>query len=173
MMRISRIAAVSLMLVSAVGLTARAGASVTTSTKAPTNGAAYLCGVLPRVDRLIVTRHAPGSHFHFSFPASFTVTNAARARAVATSACELPKLSGDQHCPAEFPVSYNLDFAVKGEKGVGGEAIKVYPTGCETVTGLGPIRTTAEHHAFFRLLGNAMGLKDAGYFTFAGIVELS
>jgi hypothetical protein len=124
------------------------------------------------VDRLIVTRHAPGSHFHFSFPAVVTVKNASKARAVAAAACDLPRLPGGEHCPAAFPVSYNLDFAVMGEKGLGGEAINVYPTGCETITGLGIVRTTAEHHAFFRLLGNAIGLKDAGYFTFAGIVEL-
>ena len=156
---------------SSVGLTAHAGASTTTTT-APSYGVAFLCDTLPRVDRLIVARHAPGSHFHFLFPAAFTVTNAAKARAVAKSACALPRLPGGEHCPAEFPVSYNLDFAIQGEKGMGGEAINVYPTGCETVTGLGPVRTTAEHHRFFRLLGNAMGLKDAGYFTFAGIVEL-
>jgi hypothetical protein len=124
------------------------------------------------VDRIIVTRHAPGSHFKFSFPAVVAVTNASKARALATAACGLPTLPGGEHCPAGFPVSYRLDFAVKGEKGMGGEAINVYPTGCETVTGLGAVRTTAEHHSFFRLLGTAIGLKDAGYFTFAGIVEL-
>jgi hypothetical protein len=168
-----RIVMAAIALLSAVGLTVRAGASAsTTSTTAPGHGFAYLCDTLPRVDRLIVARHAPGSHFHFSFPATFTATNAAKARAVAKSACALPRLPGGEHCPAEFPVSYNLDFAVQGEKGMGGEAIDVYPTGCETVTGLGPVRTTAEHHRFFWLLGNALGLKDAGYFTFAGIVEL-
>ena len=169
-----RIVMAAIALLSAVGLTVRAGASAsTTSTTAPGYGVAYLCDNLPHVDRLIITRHAPGSHFHFSFPATFTATNAAKARAVAKSACGLPRLPGGEHCPAEFPVSYNLDFAVQGEKGMGGEAINVYPTGCETVTGLGPVRTTAEHHRFFWLLGNAMGLKDASYFTFAGIVELN
>jgi hypothetical protein len=166
---LSRLAAVPLSLLSAVALAACAGAS---STATLTSAVPYLCQVLPRVDRLIVTRHAPGSRFHFSFPAVVSVTNASKARAVATEACGLPNLPGGEHCPAGFPVSYNLDFAVKGEKGMGGEAINAYPTGCETVTGLGAVRTTAEHHAFFRLLGNAIGLKDAGYFTFAGIVEL-
>jgi hypothetical protein len=167
---LSRLAMVPLSLISAVALTACARA---TSTTTSTSADPYLCQVLPRVDRLIVTRHAPGSHFKFSFPAVVSVTNVSKARAVAESACGLPKLPGGEHCPAGFPVSYNLDFAVKGEKGLGGEAINVYPTGCETVTGLGPVRTTAEHHSFFRLLGKAIGLKDAGYFTFAGIVELN
>jgi len=169
---LSRLAVVPLSLLSAVALTACAGASSTTTSTASTSAVPYLCQVLPRVDRLIVTRHAPDSHFKFSFPAVVTVTNASKARAVAQSACGLPQLPGGEHCPAGFRVSYNLDFAVKGEKGSGGEAINVYPTGCETVTGLGAVRTVAEHHAFFRLLGSAIGLKDAGYFTFAGIVEL-
>ena len=154
-----------------MGLAACASAT-TASTTAPRNGVAYLCQVIPRVDRLIVTRHAPGSHFHFAFPAVVTADNASLDRKVATAACELPTLPAGEHCPAEFPVSYNLDFAVQGEKGLGGESIEVYPTGCETLRGLGAVRTTAEHHNFFRLLGNAMGLKRAGYFTFAGIVEL-
>jgi hypothetical protein len=170
---LARSAAVPITLIAAMSLAACGNASATiTSTTAATNDVAYLCQVLPRVDRLIVTRRAHGSHFKFSFPAVVTVTNAALARKVATSACGQPAVREGEHCPAEFAVSYHLDFAVRGEKGLGGEAINVYPTGCETVTGLGAVRTTAEHHIFFRLLGNAMGVRNAGYFTFAGIVEL-
>jgi len=130
---------------------------------------AYLCQVIPRVDRLIVARHAPGNQFHFMFPAVVTVTNAAAARAVATSACALPDApKGAQACPAEFAVSYHLVFAVRGEKGMGGEAIDVNPTGCQVVTGLGTGREAMSSIAFYRLLGNAMGLKNANYMTFRG-----
>ena len=134
------------------------------------NHVAYLCQVIPRVDRLIVTRHAPGNQFHFTFPAVVTVTNAAGARAVAASACALPDApKGAQACPVEFAVSYHLVFAVRGEKGMGGEAIDVNPTGCQSVTGLGTVREAMSSIAFFRLLGSAMGLKNASYLTFRGV----
>jgi hypothetical protein len=166
MKRSSRIAAVSLALISALGLIARAGATSTTTTTAPSYGLAYLCDVLPQVDQLIVTRHAPGSHFRFAFPARVTATNASLVRRVAVAACALPTAPKGEHCAAEIAVSYTLNFVVDRD------FIVVNPTGCETVSGLGPVRTTAEHHTFFRLLGAAMGLKHASYFTFAGIVEL-
>jgi hypothetical protein len=75
---------------------------------------------------------------------------------------------GAQACPAEFAVSYHLVFAVRGEKGMGGEAIDVYPTGCQSVTGLGTVREVISRPAFYRLLGSAMGLKNANYRTFSG-----
>jgi hypothetical protein len=129
---------------------------------------AYLCQVLHRVDRLIVTREAPGNQFVFTFPAVVTVTSASEARAVATSSCALPDVpSGVFHCPAAFAVSYQLDFAVKGEKGMGGEAIDVYPTGCPMVKGLGPVRTPTS--AFYQLLARAMALGNVGGATFRGI----
>ena len=132
----------------------------------------YLCQVIPRVDRLIVTRRAPGNQFVFTFPVVANVTSASAARAVASSACALPDIpSGVFHCPAEFPVSYHLVFAVKGEKGMGGDAIDVYSTGCSTVNGLGPDRTPSP--GFYRLLARSMGLKNAGNLTFTGTFSAS
>lgn len=168
-----RCAVVPVSLVTGLGLAAcgrsQSGTPTTTST-APSNQVAYLCQVIPRVDRLIVTRHAPGNQFHFTFPAVVTVTNAAAARAVAASACALPDApKGAQACPVEFAVSYHLVFAVRGEKGMGGEAIDVNPTGCQSVTGLGTVREAMSSIAFFRLLGSAMGLKNASYLTFRGV----
>jgi len=166
---LARSAAVPISLIAALGLAACANASsTTTSTIASTKSGAYLCQVLPRVDRLIVTRHAPGSQFRFTFPTVVTVRNASLARDIAASACNLPKLPGGEHCPAAFAVSYHLDFAVKGEKGMGGETIVANPTGCQTVVGLGVVRTTALTPSFYRQLGNAMGLKNAGRSRFAG-----
>lgn len=133
---------------------------------------AYLCQVIPRVDRLVVTRHAPGGQFVYTFPAAVNVTSASAAQAVAKSACALPDApKGVQACPVEFAVSYHLVFAVRGEKGMGGEAIDVNPTGCQSVTGLGTVREAMAHPAFYRLLGNVMGLKNASYQTFQGALR--
>ena len=157
-------------LVAALLLAACGGPSSTepTTTSSPAR-AAYLCTVIPRVDRLTITRHAPGRQFVFSFPATVTVTSASAARAVASAACELPAApKGVQACPAAFAVAYRLVFAVRGEKGTGGESIEVNPTGCPSVTGLGVVRTTAVNRDFYRVLGNAMVLRHAGYSTFAG-----
>lgn len=142
----------------------------TTTSTARSNQVAYLCHVIPRVDRLIITRHAPGNQFHFTFPVVVTVTNAAAAREVATSACALPDVpTGVRHCPAGFAVSYHLIFWVQGQKGPGADLIVVNPTGCQSVTGLGPARTTSFGAGFYQLLGTAMGLKNASYRTFVGI----
>lgn len=133
---------------------------------------AYLCQVLPQVDRLIVSRHSPGDQFVFTFPAVVTVPSASEARAVAAASCALPDVrSGVFHCPAALAVSYHLVFAVKGEKGMGGEAIDVYPTGCPMVKGLGSVRTPTS--AFYQLLARAMGLGSVGSATFRGMFNSS
>ena len=102
-------------------------------------------------------------------PAVVTVTNAAAARAVATSACALPDVpKGVRHCPAGFAISYRLVFWVQGQKGRGDDLVVVNPTGCQSVTGLGAVRTTSFGAGFYQLLGNAMGLRNASYHTFVG-----
>jgi hypothetical protein len=124
------------------------------------------------VDRLIVTRKALGDRFFFTFPTVVTVTNAAAARAVAASACALPVAPKSlPTCPAAFFVSYHLVFAVKGEKGMGGEAINLHPTGCDSVTGLGTVRTTAVSTGFYWLVGSAMGLRNSGLRTIEGTLR--
>lgn len=144
------------------------------STSGPTTSrssveTAYLCRVIARVDRLVVTRHAPGHEFLFRFPSVVTVTNAAEAQAVAKAACALPDApKGAQACPVEFAISYRLIFAIRGDKGMGGDTIDVNPTGCQLVTGLATTREAMTAIAFYRLLGNAMGLRNANYLTFRG-----
>jgi hypothetical protein len=165
-------AVVLMSLVTGLGLAACGSSSSvapTTTSTAPSNQVAYLCQVIPRVDRLIVTRQAPGKQFHFTFPAVVTVTNAAAALAVATSACALPDVpKGVRHCPAEFAISYHLVFWVLGQKGPGDDLVIVNPTGCQSITGLGAVRTTSFGASFYQLLGNAMGLRNASYRTFVG-----
>jgi hypothetical protein len=132
---------------------------------------AYLCQVLPRVDRLVVTRRAPTpNQFQFTFPMVVNVSNARAARQVASSACALPDFpTGVFHCPAAFAVRYHLVFAVKGEKGMGGEAIDLYPTGCPMVKGLGVVRTPRP--SFYRRLARAMGLGRYDSVTFRGTTD--
>lgn len=167
-----RCAVVPMALVTGLGLAACGSSpsvAPTTTSTAPSNQVAYLCQVIPRVDRLIVTRHAPGNQFHFTFPAVVTVTNAAAARAVATSVCALPDAPPyTQPCPSGFAISYHLVFWVQGQKGPGADLIVVNPTGCQSVTGLGTVREAGSHPAFYRVLGNAMGLKNANDLTFRG-----
>lgn len=152
------------LLLTACGTPASKASGLPSTSKKP---AAYLCQVLPRVDRLIVTRRAPGNQFKFTFPTVMTVNSASAARAVASSACALPDFPpGVLHCPAAFAVSYHLDFAVKGEKGMGGEAIDLYPTGCPMVKGLGATR--APSSSFYRLLASATGLKNYSSLPFRG-----
>jgi hypothetical protein len=54
---------------------------------------------------------------------------------------------------------------------MGGESIVVNLTGCQTVTGLGAVRTTARRQNFHRLLAAALGRKNAGRSTFAGTLQ--
>jgi hypothetical protein len=105
----------------------------------------------------------------FTFPVVVTLTSASGAQTVAKAACALPDVpKGIRHCPEAYALYYHLVFAVRGEKGTGGEAINVYPTGCPSVTGLGAVRTTALDEGFYRVLGQAMGLTSANYLTFRG-----
>jgi hypothetical protein len=157
---LSRVAMVLIGLLSVVGLAVRVGASTTTTT-APAYGVTFLCDNLLRVDQLIVTRQAPGNQFRFAFPSRVMVTSASLARGVAVAACALPNVPKGEHCAAEVAVSYSLNFVVDGD------VIVANPTGCETVAGLGPLRTT-QRSDFYRLLGHAMRVKHPGRGTFAG-----
>jgi hypothetical protein len=116
-----------------------------------------------------VTRRAPGHQFVFTFPAVEIVTSANAARGVASAACALSDIpAAVYHCPTELAVSYQLEFAVNGEKGMGGEAIDVYPTGCQRVAGLGATRVPTQ--SFYRLLAGVIGLTDYNSRTFEGTI---
>ncbi|HUY42496.1 MAG TPA: hypothetical protein VMU98_01895 [Acidimicrobiales bacterium] len=145
----------------------------TPTTSSPSSAAGYLCRVISRIDGLIVYRHAPGSKSHFSFPEIVTAPSATSAQLVAAAACRLPVLPGGVHCPAGFAISYSLNFAVRGEKGMGGETLRLNPTGCQTIIGLGgtglkAIRWLALDQGFYRVLGDAISMNHAGRFTFVG-----
>jgi predicted small secreted protein len=130
---------------------------------------APLCNSVPRLDRLVVARSDgfPQNHIRFSFPATITVTDAARVRKAAQALCELPKMpSGTFSCPADFAIVYHLAFSAAGERF---PAVSVDATGCETVRGLTTTRWVARTPGFWRTLGEAMGLGEPSYATFRGI----
>jgi len=72
------------------------------------------------------------------------------------------------HCPALFAVTYHLIFSVKLAHDTVGEIVDLNPTGCQPVTGIGPIRTLSLHEDFYQVLGTAIGLAHANRSTFAG-----
>jgi len=154
---------VALLLTASGGPVARASV-LPSKAKQP---AAYLCQVLPHVDRLTVTRRALGNQFKFTFPTVVTVARASAPRAVASAACALPDFSsGVFHCPAAFAVTYQLAFAIKGDTGFGGEPVDLYATGCPMIKGLGAAR--APSPSFYRVLARALGLKSYSSSTFRG-----
>ena len=129
----------------------------------------HLCQVIPRVNRLHVSRSAPVTEFAFTFPPVVTVTRASAARAVARAACALPDApTGAQACPAEFAVTYQLVFGIRGDKGMSGDAIVMNPTGCRVVSGIGRVREAISSNNFYQVLGRAMGLTNASDLTFRG-----
>jgi hypothetical protein len=121
-------------------------------------GGAALCSKQAAVTRLVVSRVTalPQNHLHFAFPAGITVSSPARARAVAGMVCGLPTVPhGAMSCPADWGVTYRLNFAA------GSESFRVVTAGaggCGVVTGAGPARWTARVPGFWTGLAHAMGI---------------
>ena len=151
----------------ALGASSAVGTSKTLS--------APLCRDVPRVVRLSVTRIVvgpSGGQFAFDFPSRVSVDRASAAQEVARVACSLPVApSGVRSCPAAFDVSYRLSFTVKENKGTVRDILGLEPTGCQVVNGLGAVRSVSER--FYRILGSAMGLKNATSQRFAGTFRSS
>jgi hypothetical protein len=93
-----------------------------------------------------------------AFPNQVTVTDRARVRALARALCALPDMPrGVFNCPALLlGTTYALRFAVDGRPL---PVITINATGCETVTGVGPIRR-ASPPAFWRVFSQAIGVKS-------------
>jgi hypothetical protein len=127
-----------------------------------------LCRAISEIERLTVTRTITikGNRIEFTFPTLVTVRSAQQSRLVATALCSLPKRPrGVYHCPADLGVVYHLLFS-SGSKSW--PVITVEATGCEFVRGLNTDRWAAQSPQFWRTLGTAMGLRQAGHATFAG-----
>jgi hypothetical protein len=99
------------------------------------------------------------------FPAQATVVGPARARAVARALCALPTMPhGFISCPALFPgTNYQLWFTAAGRPL---PVVTIQATGCETITGVGPVRR-ALAPGFWRVLATAAGLSPPGQAVFS------
>jgi hypothetical protein len=123
----------------------------------PARAAGALCRDTAAVTRLVVTRVTalPQNHLHFAAPAGVTISNPATARAVAQAVCALPAAPrGVVFCPADFGVSYRLNFAA-GRDAL--PVVKVTAGGCGGVSGAGPARR-ATSNAFWTELARALGV---------------
>ena len=129
---------------------------------------ATLCGRITQVGHLAVTRTGtfPGDHYHFSFPATMTVSSPARARAVATAACALPAaLTAPHTCPRDIGPLYRLTFLTAADHQLA--VITADATGCRTVAGHLDHARIADS-GFWTALGQAMGLAHPGWNALAG-----
>jgi hypothetical protein len=119
--------------------------------------AAPVCANVSRLDTLVVslTRVLERSRMPLVLPAGFTLRDPAKVQAIAAALCALPAApSAPLGCPADFGGTYRLVF------GAGGQAyppVLVRATGCRTVSGLGPVRTTTG--AFWVLLATELGVR--------------
>jgi hypothetical protein len=126
-----------------------------------------LCRDENTVTSLRIVR-APGPRIPQSqavFPGQVTVTSAAHAQEVARALCALPAMPhGVMSCPAMFPgTTYQLTFTADGQQLT---PVNVDATGCEIVSGVGPIRRAIAPQ-FWRLLAVVAGISPPGRAAFA------
>jgi hypothetical protein len=89
-------------------------------------------------------------------PAAMTVvTSAAKAQTLARTVCALPRFPREPvNCPALVAGFYRLTFTADGRQL---PVVTVQDTGCQTVTGLGMVRTAAGRVAFWKVLDQLAG----------------
>jgi len=127
-----------------------------------------VCAHAADVDRLTIGRvnYFPQNHVYFSFPAQVTVTDVHRSQAVAQALCQLPAMpAGVFSCPMDWGINYRLIFTAADNKLA---PVTVDATGCQQVTGLGPVRWIVRSPAFWSVLATAAGIGPADQTTFAG-----
>ncbi len=127
-----------------------------------------VCAHTGDVDRLMIGRvdSYPRNHVYFSFPAHITVTGAHRSQAVAQALCALPAMpTSTFSCAMDWGINYRLIFTAGDSKLA---PVTVDATGCEQVTGLGPVRWVTLSPAFWSVLATAAGIGPAGQTTFSG-----
>jgi hypothetical protein len=127
----------------------------------------YACAAPPAATRLLVRRlggRVAGTGAQA--PATAWITSVTTVRRVERALCQLPvRPPGTYHCPADFGVSYSLSFWA-GSLAL--PIVTVAPTGCQLVGGMpGPARWTALSPGFWRVLGSALGLRQASIGSFS------
>ena len=122
--------------------------------------AAGLCAAVPEMDTLTVRRDDPWPAHHFRSSRRVGVSPAQQARAVARAVCALPRMPrGVVACPADWGVSYRLEFAASGRRfGV----VTVQAGGCRRVSGAGPPRWAVQSPGFWSALERAAAVPWPG-----------
>jgi len=111
-----------------------------------------LCAAVGKVDRVVAT--PGGSHVRALLPGGITISDAARARALAVALCALPPMPAGLHCEAATGGAFRLTFAAGNQ---GFRPVGVQLTGCRSVTGLGPARSWSQSPQFGPLLTRTVG----------------
>jgi hypothetical protein len=127
-----------------------------------------VCAHAQDVDGLTIGRvnAYPQNHLRFTFPAQITVTSAGPSQAVARALCALPAMPDVRFsCPMDEGVDYRLVFTA-GDSELA--PVTLDATGCEQVTGLGPVRWTARSPAFWGVLATAADITSYDQATFRG-----
>jgi len=130
--------------------------SPTSSTAPELVSSPPLCRAPGTLTELSVTRTDafPQNQVSFVFPSFVTSSDAAAIAGVARAACGLPDFpAGAYSCPLDYGVTYSLVFR-SGTIEVG--SVTADPTGCPTLTGLGPTRAAGS--SFWDHLAVALGL---------------
>jgi len=148
--------------------TASAKASASPSSAGSGSGSAALCRDAATVTGLqIVHEGVRQPELQIAFPGEVTVSSPAQARAVARALCALPAMPAVVfHCPAMFQgTTYQLNFTLDGRRL---PAVTIEASGCETVTGIGPVRRAGTSPGFWRVLATSAGMRPPGRPVFSG-----
>jgi hypothetical protein len=150
------------MLVAAGALAAVTGCgSATTNPGEPAALASpALCSAVSQVDSLAVSRvdGVPGNNIRYTFPPRVVASSPAQARAVARAVCGSPRMpSGAFSCPNDWGASYRLDFGIFGGRP---RTVTVQSTGCQVISGAGPVRWLGRTPGFWSVLGKATGVAN-------------
>jgi hypothetical protein len=155
--------------VAACGNSAPAGHAAPASGHLTSKGSG-LCASTAQISSLTVQRTGVLNPTRFTFPARETVSDAAKAQAVAQSVCGLGRQPHTAvfSCPADFGITYRLTFAAGSHRFT---PVAVRATGCELVSGLGAARSAATSATFWRTLGTAIGIAQADNMAFRGKIS--
>jgi hypothetical protein len=143
------------------------GSPAATATPGAGSAAVALCQQAASITGLRIVR-VPAGHVpqeQAVFPNLVAVASPAHAREVARALCALPAMPrGIYSCPALFPgTTYELTFTADGRRFA---PVTIDATGCETVTGVGPVRRALDP-GFWRVLSVAAGVIPPGQPAFA------
>jgi hypothetical protein len=147
---------------------ALAGCASADAAKASPPAGSALCAGTGHIDGLAISRinGLPQNHETFTFPARIKITGAGRARTLARTLCELPAMPpGTFSCPADWGITYRLAFSAGDRRFA---PVTVGASGCQTVSGLSPVRWIARSPGFWTTLAIEAHITPASDATFTG-----